>query len=176
MTRPCNKCNIEKPFSEFGKKRNARYGISQTCKPCKSSIDKQYRLAHKEQVSAYHKQWVENNRETRNEISRRYWQKNKAKHQLLIQNRRAKYKGKYSKEEWNELIEKYNHKCLACNLQEPFDQFRTKLTVDHVLPIALGGCNDIKNIQPLCFNCNSLKKDKHVDYRDTVETICETHS
>lgn len=39
------------------------------------------------------------------------------------------------------------------------------LTLDHVLPIAVGGSNTIDNAQPLCAMCNSIKGVQHIDYR-----------
>lgn len=69
--------------------------------------------------------------------------------------------GKHTFAEWNELKKFYNHMCLCCKQQEP----NIKLTEDHVVPLSLGGTNDISNIQPLCQSCNSLKWTKIIDYR-----------
>jgi 5-methylcytosine-specific restriction enzyme A len=33
-----------------------------------------------------------------------------------------------------------------------------KLNVDHIIPIALGGSNDLSNLQTLCRRCNNKKK------------------
>jgi len=66
----------------------------------------------------------------------------------------------FTLEEWNTLLEKYNHICLSCR------RIGMKLTADHVIPISKGGTNTIDNIQPLCRSCNSKKKDKHIDYRE----------
>jgi 5-methylcytosine-specific restriction endonuclease McrA len=61
-------------------------------------------------------------------------------------------------EEWLALLEFYGHRCLRCGSRE-------SLSVDHVIPLSLGGSNSIDNIQPLCERCNSLKSDTIADYR-----------
>ena len=67
--------------------------------------------------------------------------------------------GSYTKKEWLDLCKKYGNKCLRCK-----KEFK-KLTVDHVIPISMGGTNYITNIQPLCRRCNSIKNTKSTDYR-----------
>ena len=47
-------------------------------------------------------------------------------------------------------------KCRKCNS-------RHELTVDHILPIHLGGTNDRDNLQVLCKQCHT-KKDNFVIY------------
>lgn len=49
-------------------------------------------------------------------------------------------------------------KCLGCGRVE-------KLTVDHVVPLSLGGNNWPANLQPLCLSCNLKKHTKIIDYR-----------
>ncbi|MBD2612379.1 MAG: HNH endonuclease [Nostoc sp. ZfuVER08] len=36
----------------------------------------------------------------------------------------------------------------------------TNLTIDHIIPLARGGQNDISNLQTLCFTCNRQKTDR----------------
>ncbi len=62
-------------------------------------------------------------------------------------------------DEWNAVLEFYGHRCLCCGRDD------VKLTIDHVLPIFLGGAHTVENVQPLCGPCNSSKGHKHIDYR-----------
>ncbi len=68
--------------------------------------------------------------------------------------------GFHSEKEWLELKKSCNFTCLSCKKAEP----EIKLTRDHVLPLLLGGTNDIKNIQPLCQLCNSKKHIQSIKY------------
>jgi 5-methylcytosine-specific restriction endonuclease McrA len=47
---------------------------------------------------------------------------------------------------------------LCCKQEKP-------LTIDHVVPLSLGGSNSIDNLQPLCHQCNSRKGTRIIDYR-----------
>lgn len=67
--------------------------------------------------------------------------------------------GDYTLKEWQELCDRYEDHCLACGKDDVL------LTVDHVIPVSMGGSNDISNLQPLCQSCNSSKGTKVIDYR-----------
>jgi len=69
--------------------------------------------------------------------------------------------GKFTLKEWEDIKQKYNYTCLCCLKKEP----EIKLTIDHILPLILGGSNYINNIQPLCISCNSKKGKQNIDYR-----------
>ncbi len=43
----------------------------------------------------------------------------------------------------------------CCNCAET-----NNLTIDHIVPLACGGANSIENLQLLCLECNSAKRDK----------------
>lgn len=80
----------------------------------------------------------------------------------LWHNRQGRYLRKYgilgnhSLEEWLKKKVEYANTCPSCRRKEP----GIVLTVDHVIPVSLGGSHDISNIQPLCRKCNSIKNKK----------------
>ena len=65
--------------------------------------------------------------------------------------------------EWLALVQKCGGRCLACSASGD-------LTVDHVVPLSLGGPNTIDNIQPLCTECNGIKGCETRDYRTSKAT------
>lgn len=68
--------------------------------------------------------------------------------------------GSHSEEDWQNLKEKFQYLCLCCKKQAPF----VELTRDHIMPLSLGGSDNIENIQPLCRGCNSIKRIKTTNY------------
>lgn len=47
----------------------------------------------------------------------------------------------------------YGNLCHYC-------QTEVAVSIDHVIPLSKGGTNDIWNLRPACFRCNSWKADK----------------
>ena len=73
---------------------------------------------------------------------------------------RAQYHSRLNKDEWYEMISFFNNVCCNCE-SEVIGGFPTK---DHIIPITLGGTNNIKNLQPLCRECNTGNTNG-IDYR-----------
>ena len=61
----------------------------------------------------------------------------------------------FSQEARNDIYERTKGKCALCGKFIRFDQF----TVDHIVPLAKGGTNEIENLQTTCKHCNAMKQD-----------------
>jgi len=57
--------------------------------------------------------------------------------------------------------------CLCCGSTN-------NLTLDHVIPKSLGGINKAKNLQTLCFWCNTLKGSRIINYRKNSNSVLRT--
>ncbi len=71
--------------------------------------------------------------------------------------------------EFQELKHQLGDICLRCKRHESeLGRLSLKLVPDHVVPLAMGGSNDIENIQPLCSNgkgsCNQKKCANYANY------------
>ena len=83
-------------------------------------------------------------------------------------NKRKQLEGFYTTQEWIDLKEQYDNRCLCClKHQSALDRV---LEQDHIIPVTkAGSTNWITNIQPLCHTCNNMghKGTKTIDYRPT---------
>ena len=72
-----------------------------------------------------------------------------------VRNRRAQIRqacGSFTHIEWLAICQKQKDRCANCGS-------KNRLTRDHIVPIAQGGCNYAFNIQGLCGPCNTQKSD-----------------
>lgn len=60
----------------------------------------------------------------------------------------------------NYIYQRDNYQCQSCGKK----QAETCLNIDHIIPLATGGSNDMSNLQTLCSQCNSSKR-HHFDER-----------
>ena len=77
-------------------------------------------------------------------------------------------------DEFNDLIKFVGFKCPCCGVQFS----TTNISVDHILPLSMGGSNYIDNIQPLCVDCNVRKNAKEINYLTnltnvTAKSVCQ---
>ena len=74
----------------------------------------------------------------------------------LVRRRANGYTSK--KEIRQHVIDTYGDSCLCCGSGDD-------LQIDHIVPVSMGGENNIDNLQPLCKGCNIKKGTKNIDYR-----------
>lgn len=55
------------------------------------------------------------------------------------------------------IFERNNYQCQSC---QKIDLTTKNLQVDHIIPLAQGGANDMSNLQTLCAKCNREKSAK----------------
>lgn len=176
----CTKCGLDLPVTAFSKDRTKRDGLYSSCKNCHRPLY----AANAERLREYNRRWYAENRElgialTRDWMARhperaygnanRWKSENKERVREYkrgrsaedVHRRRARLLGNggsYTTDEWEALCTVFGDRCLACGSTGP-------LTVDHVVPLAVGGTNYIDNLQPLCGPCNSAKGTRTIDYR-----------
>jgi 5-methylcytosine-specific restriction endonuclease McrA len=198
----CSKCGQFKDVSNFRKDRRLPDGLRTDCNICESSRKKQeydinadihrmrkrqFYQEHKEERNSYNRKYYADNSNVLRDYQREY--RNKHIESLKLQ-RRTRYIANpdifkaranirririerldehFTATQWKALCDFYNHTCLCCGRCEP----ELMLTPDHVIPIARGGSNSIRNIQPLCLACNKQKHAKTIDYRQEFNLFLE---
>lgn len=164
--RTCTRCEEEKPFELFSKRKASRDGLHHYCKTC---------------ASEYHKEWYARNRERIQEKSREYarshpeYNRSKTAKWVKDNPERAKEGWKKSKERRRErektakvktrvdrkgVWEKQNGKCGICGelidmaVKHPDPKSRS---IDHIVALSKGGLHTEENIQFTHFQCNLYK-------------------
>lgn len=172
----CRKCLQEKEITEFSPAKENKDKLNSWCKQCHRNYQTKFRLIYPEKVKERNKkqqirikqlggpQVIYAERWYKTQKKYRQSDKGKLNHRIkqhrFRKERKQKLKGSFTREQWIHLLSFYapNGKCLCCQKQE-------KLTIDHVIPITIGGNNTINNIQPLCKICNLRKATNIADYR-----------
>lgn len=134
----------------------------------------EYRRANKDKLSEKRKEWVKineasliqkrheyyiANKDKHNEYSSINYSKNKDRHRVYRNNRRARKLnagGKHSINDVKKLLALQQWMCACCRIS-----IKESYHIDHIMPLAKGGTNNKENIQLLCPSCNLMKKDKY---------------
>jgi len=183
----CFACGKEKPLADFYRHPSMTSGYLNKCKECTRADVRNNRKERgtiirakdrargrtEKRLALNRKRNALRNRLKEVRASKREWAKRHPETAVAnMHARRARLKavgGRYSVSQWNALKAAYNYQCLRCGVHEG----DAKITVDHVLPLTMGGDNSIANLQPLCLACNQRKHARHVDYRYTpFAAIC----
>lgn len=120
----CTLCKTTRPYEEFYYRHNTRDKLTSWCKSCGTEAQYTWREANKEKQA--------------------------------VLTRRANLKRYYgiTLEQYDELLEKQEHKCVICDRHE--DEFKTRLCVDHN-----HSTGEIRGL--LCNYCNHRVIGRHKD-------------
>lgn len=189
--KPCRKCGSTRRYVNNKRCVSCRHRQGQKWYQTNSEKTcervRKWQQSNPEKCYANSRKWHQENAETHRERKRKYYQENleKCRQQSLncrkanpkryreinriakIKQRakRAKAEGSYTTQEWINLKEKYNNRCLCCGRHQ--SELDRVLEQDHIIPLSKAGTNWISNIQPLCHDCNGMggKGVKTIDYR-----------
>lgn len=132
------------------------------CKAIGAEWRREYRRRAPQIVRATSQRWALAHPENQKQRQRKYVLAPHGKARARAQNRRARELGAEGVMPPNArqlLVEAFGDLCLACGASG------VRLEIDHVKPLALGGSNDMQNLQLLCRSCNAKKWIYEVDFR-----------
>lgn len=139
-----------------------RFASNHGCVECLREQYKRRYATNPEPLRAANRRHVRENPEANRQRSARWNEQNPDKAAVVAINSSARKRGAsgvITVEEWVTLRERYGNRCIACGRGD------VEIGADHVVPISLGGANEIENIQPMCRDCNRQKNRRTVDYR-----------
>jgi 5-methylcytosine-specific restriction endonuclease McrA len=190
--RKCPKCGEWKHWTEYHRNRSRETGYQDICKPCfnvanaasRAKRADYWREHYAERMRAtyaehgaerraktaewyvkhgkdWHREWTDRNREQERERTKKWRAAHPYAMQVSGNNSRARrdhVEGIVTESEWLAILARHDHKCASCGKQ-------SKLEIDHIVPMKLGGTNTSGNVQPLCHACNTRKRQDSTDYR-----------
>lgn len=76
-----------------------------------------------------------------------------------------------SKDERRKILRKTEGHCAYCGCELKYNEMQ----IDHIVPLHLGGADEISNLYPACRACNHYKSTYTVErFRETVERAYDT--
>lgn len=180
----CTKCGETKALDEFYNYSKTSKMRRPDCKACVRGRSKSWAANNAEQAKANNrrwkienqdrcnlarKNWIERNPDKYLQTKRNWRARNLERAQEMVrvharlhpEQARAKQHRRRARKKQNgiyeilpkELKRLYASNCVFCGSNE-------QITADHIVPINRGGRHSIGNLQPLCFKCNSAKRDR----------------
>lgn len=162
----CNKCKEYKHLSDFNKDSSRKDGYSYRCRACEQSHyygyypqNRDVRLVYQERTLAHKKEYMRQYQRDHPEVAIAGTSKRRTRLQNCEQAATA--------EQLIYLVEYYNYLCLCCGIETNFTRYDpASLHFDHIVPVCIGGCSNIENMQPLCQRCNQTRSKKEIqDFR-----------
>lgn len=133
---------------------------------------KRFRDKNKELVYKRVKEWKDKNKEKVLYVSYKWKKRNPEKVRISELPGRLRRRGNTNREEIKEfmietLMWRGGYYCERCGRELNFNEKRI-LHIDHIIPLAVGGNGNKKNLQLLCQRCNLTKGIKIEDYRTSL--------
>lgn len=145
------------------------------CTACATKARREHRQKNPEQTRAYLREWAKRNPEKVKANSRRNYERHTERFKeqarrwgkanpekrsaiMVFQNakRRSRIKANggrgFTKQHFVELLDRVGGLCSYCRDKQA-------RSIDHFVPLALGGLHDYANIVPACRDCNSKKRE-----------------
>lgn len=147
-----------KEMSEYMKLYNAEYYEANKVELNRKK--KKYRSEHIKEIKEYTKRYNRKHRDKIQDTNREYREtiEGRAICTLLESGRRARKRNArgegITKIQITYLLKQQGNKCNKC--RKRFTK-RRRVTIDHIISLAVGGAHDFNNIQLLCQSCNSSK-------------------
>lgn len=144
----CNKCEewLIADKHNFYIDKDKQLGLSSRCKECKKNENKQYRITNLERVRNTERMYNKNNRLMRLNYNYKRRQKEESQGDGI------------TKEQWKECMQWFNWECAYSGIPLQ-DKNRT---IDHIVPISMGGDNMVWNMIPMDYRCNCSKNNKNM--------------
>lgn len=189
----CRKCNTLYPATEeyFYKDENLSHGLYASCKNCHyertrnwqrsrpefwNSLSKKWRDAHPEKVSEMWQNWKQNNPEAyvkhmiRSAAYAKEWaianpiraRINSKRGKAIRRARILGNGGSHTASDIAALYAEQEGRCAYCGVTVFWD-IVGDIHVDHIIPLARGGANDLSNLAIACADCNLSKSKKAPD-------------
>jgi 5-methylcytosine-specific restriction endonuclease McrA len=180
-SKACRTCLQVKPITEFHKRLQ---DWSLHCKDCANQKRRnwyvnnrevellragKYRKDNPEAMKQRRRAWKQANKEKNVASAVAYGRRNPDKRAIATKKYRDSHRELYNnyylqrktkmmsckayKISEQELLKLYRNPCVACGSTE-------KQSLDHIIPVDLGGSHSIGNLQTLCLSCNSSKRNR----------------
>ena len=170
--RTCSTCGVGyfEPEKWFRKCRRNKDGFQSQCKSCEAHTKQAWYYANRERQASLTKAWRDANKEREAATKKAYRAKNRDRVNEYSLARYHRMGGDGYRRHLALILEMDGPCCgdnpigglKGCGI-DLTTLPREQINVDHILPVAKGGTNDLDNLQALCRSCNIAAGDKTVD-------------
>lgn len=183
----CSKCKINKLFQDFGKQKSHKDGLRSGCKDCTNKVSKNWRKTHKQKISIDHQRWYNQNKNKVSQYYKQWCQNNKerifayrhsswGKAVIMRRNNKRRVICQNTDITIKWLIKLFENAifCPLCDLKmvENGNLFNGK-TLDHMVPINVGGLHMMNNVRVTCRRCNCKRPKDGSDYINTIGLLAK---